>query len=63
MIPLRKPSHLDQRLTTQFLLAASDGLTGEVSRLLNTAAELAIRDRSECINLGHLEHVVKRADA
>ena len=63
VIPLRKPSHLDQRLTAQFLLAASDGLKGEVSRLLNTAAELAIRDRSECINLGHLEHVVRRAAA
>jgi len=61
VIPLRKPSHLDQRLIAQFLLAASDGLTGEVSRLLNTAAELAIRDRSESISLGHLEHVVKRA--
>jgi hypothetical protein len=57
VLPLRKPSDLSQRLIVQFLLAASAGLTGEVSWLLNDAAELAIRDRSERITLAHLERV------
>ena len=41
----------------QFVLAASTGLTGEISRLLNGAAALAILDGSERITLAHLERV------
>ncbi|WP_119153597.1 TniB family NTP-binding protein [Caldimonas tepidiphila] len=59
VLPLRKPSELTQRPVVQFMLAASAGLTGEVSRLLNEAAELAIRDASERITLAHLEQVAR----
>jgi hypothetical protein len=41
------------------VLAANGGLTGEVSRILNTAAEIAIRSGDECINLQYLEHVAQ----
>ncbi|MGT2455556.1 hypothetical protein ACU4GI_21010 [Cupriavidus basilensis] len=37
------------------VLAASGGLPGEVSRLLNVAAELAILDGREMIDLSHIE--------
>lgn len=61
VLPLRNASQLDQRPIVQFLLAASAGLTGEVSRLLTAAAELAIRDRSERISLELLEHAARPA--
>lgn len=57
VLPLRRPSDLAQRSIVEFLLGASAGITGEVSRLLNEAAELAITDASERITLKHLEHV------
>ena len=57
MLPLRKPSGLAQRAVVQFVLSASAGLTGEISRLLNAAAALAIQDGSERITLAHLENV------
>lgn len=57
VLPLRKPSDLMQRAIAQFVLAASDGLTGEISRLLNEAAALAITDGTEHITLEHLKHV------
>lgn len=57
VLPLRKPSDLMQRPIVQFVLAASGGLTGEISKLLNKAAALAILDGTEHITLGHLEHV------
>ena len=59
VLPLRQASNLAQRSIAQFLLAASEGLLGEVSRLLNEAAEMAIRDGSERVTLAHLEHVVQ----
>ena len=59
LLPLRKASALAERAIVQFMLAASDGLTGEIARILNEAAELAIHDRSERITLAHLEHVAK----
>ena len=59
LIPLRKPSELARREIVQFVLADSGGLTGAMARLLNEAAELAIRDRSEKISLAHLEHVAR----
>lgn len=57
LLPLRRPSDLAQREIAQYVLAASYGLTGEVSRILNAAAELAIRDGNESIKLYHLEQV------
>ena len=57
VLPLRRASNLAQRPVVEFLLAATGGLTGEISRLLNEAAELAIGDASERITVKHLEHV------
>ena len=54
-LPLRRASDLMQRPITQFLIAVSAGLLGEVSKLLNNAAEQAIRDGSERVTLLHLE--------
>ena len=56
LLPLQKPSDLMQRAVVQFVLAASGGLTGEISRLLNDAAAMAVKDGSEQITLAHLEH-------
>ncbi len=57
VLPLRRASNLAQRGVVELQLAASGGLTGEISRLLNEAAELAIRDASARITMKHLEHV------
>ncbi|CAG9165820.1 hypothetical protein LMG23994_00827 [Cupriavidus pinatubonensis] len=56
VLPLRRPSNLPRREVVSALLAASGGLTGEVSRLLNSATELAIRDGKEMIDVSHIEH-------
>lgn len=56
ILPLRRPSNLSRREIVTAVLAASGGLTGEVSRLLNAATELAIRDRREMIDVSHIEH-------
>ncbi|WP_244127889.1 TniB family NTP-binding protein [Burkholderia gladioli] len=61
ILPLRRPSGLAQREIAQYILAASSGLTGEVSRILNTAAECAIRRGDETIRLEHLEQVSSAA--
>ena len=57
VIPLRKASNLSQRSIVQFLVSRCDGLTGQLSRLLNQAAEYAIRDGSERITLSHLNQI------
>ena len=54
-LPLRRASDLEQRPIGQFLIAASGGLLGEVSRLLSSAAEQAIRDGTEQFTLQRLE--------
>jgi Bacterial TniB protein len=59
VLPLRKPSDLARREIVQFVLSASGGLTGEISTLLNNAAELAIRNGDELIDMTHLEHVCR----
>ena len=59
VIPLRKASDLGQRAILEFVLSYSGGLTGEVARLLNEAAEYAIIDRSEMIKMEHLEHAAR----
>jgi hypothetical protein len=61
VLPLRKPSDLARREIVQFVLSASGGLTGEISTLLNNAAELSIRNGDEFIGLTHLEHVCRIA--
>ncbi|CAN7803293.1 TniB family NTP-binding protein [Paraburkholderia hospita] len=61
VLPLRKPSDLARREIVQFVLSASGGLTGEISTLLNNAAELSIRNGDEFIDLTHLEHVCRIA--
>ncbi|WP_354686653.1 TniB family NTP-binding protein, partial [Cupriavidus necator] len=57
ILPLRRPSNLSRREVVSAVLGASGGLTGEVSRLLNSATELAIRDGREMIDVSHIEHV------
>lgn len=59
VIPLRKASDLAQREILEFVHAYSGGLTGEIARLINEAAEYAITDRSEMIKMEHLEHAVR----
>ncbi|MDR8032091.1 TniB family NTP-binding protein [Burkholderia cenocepacia] len=59
VLPLRKPSDLARREIVQFVLSASGGLTGEISTLLNNAAELSIRNGDEFIGITHLEHVCR----
>lgn len=54
-LPLKRASELTQRPVVQYLIAASGGLLGDVSRLLTDAAELAILDGTERITLPHLE--------
>ena len=56
VLPLRNSSDLAQRPIAQFLLAASAGLLGEISRILTEAAEHAIHDGSERISLELLEY-------
>ena len=59
VLPLRKPSDLARREIVQFVLGASGGLTGEISTMLNSAAELAICSGDEMIDMTHLEHVCR----
>jgi hypothetical protein len=47
------------RAIVQFVLSAGGGLTGEISTMLNNAAELAIRNGDELIDMTHLEHVCR----
>ncbi|WNC95315.1 TniB family NTP-binding protein (plasmid) [Paraburkholderia sp. FT54] len=61
VLPLRKPSDLARREIVQFVLSATDGLTGEISALLNDAAELSIRNGDEFIGIAHLEQVSRVA--
>jgi hypothetical protein len=59
VIPLRRASDLAQKAIVEFLIAHSGGLTGDVARLINGGAELAILDKSEKITVEHLEHAAK----
>lgn len=58
VLPLRRPSHLSERSMVKLILGCSEGLTGAVSRLLNEAAEMAIRDGSEQISGRHIEQAI-----
>jgi hypothetical protein len=48
-----------QRSIAQFVLSASERLTGEIARLLNESAALAIMDGTEHITLEHLKNVAR----
>lgn len=49
LLPLEKPSPFGDKGIVQKLVAFSAGLTGKITTLLTQAAELAIRQKTECI--------------
>lgn len=55
LLPLEKPSKLDDKNVIQMLMELSSGLTGKVTTLLAQAAELAIRTRTERITAELIE--------
>ena len=61
VLPLREPSQLVEREMTQALLEASDGITGNIARLLTDAARRAIRLGEERITLERLKSVIGAA--
>lgn len=57
MLPLRNPSKLQKEAILTRLYAMSEGNIGELTGVLNAAAELAIRNGSECITLDTLDKI------
>jgi len=55
LLPLHRPSPFGEKEMIQKLMAFSGGLTGRITTLLAQAAELAIREKAECITLERLE--------
>ena len=55
LLPLEKPSPFGDREIVQKLMTFSGGLTGKITTLLAQAAELAIRRKTESIDLQLLE--------
>ncbi len=55
LLPLREPSDLASKATASYLMAATGGTIGELSRLLNEAAIYAITHKVERINNSVLE--------
>lgn len=55
LLPLKKPSAFGDKAIIHGLISASDGLTGKVTTLLSQAAELAIRQKVECITADLIE--------
>ena len=55
LLPLEKPSQLDDKQVIQLLMDLSSGLTGKVTTLLAQAAELAIRTKTERITAELIE--------
>ena len=55
LLPLHKPSRLDDKDVIQMLMELSSGLTGKVTTLLAQAAELAIRHKTESITAELIE--------
>jgi hypothetical protein len=60
LYPLRKPSDLGDRAIVKRLLQYSDGITGQVTRLLSLAAVEAIRNGTERIELEGIERAAVR---
>jgi hypothetical protein len=50
-MPLRHPSGLAQESAASAILSLTRGVTGEIVRLLNAAAIMAVRDGNERITL------------
>jgi len=61
ILPLRRPSELDQEKLRAALLKASEGITVRIVRLLERLAVEAIRTGSECISLDSLTSMPARA--
>ncbi|WP_424138262.1 TniB family NTP-binding protein [Roseomonas chloroacetimidivorans] len=61
ILPLRRPSDLDQEKLRAALLKASEGITVRIVRLLESLAVEAIRNGSECISLDSLASMPARA--
>ena len=55
LLPLHLPSPFGDKDMIQKLLAHIGGLTGRITTLLAQAAELAIRQKTECISLELLD--------
>ena len=51
ILPLRKPSDLDNAAVRQRVLALTDGVTARIFRLIETAAVTAILSGRECLDL------------
>ena len=51
LLPLHLPSPFGDKEIIQNLMACSGGLTGRITTLLAQAAELGIRQKTECISL------------
>jgi len=59
-LPLRKPSSLTDKASTQLLLRRSEGITGRVCWIVGQAAEEAIRNGVEQIDVALLDRVSQR---
>ena len=55
LLPLYLPSPFGDKEVIQKLMAYSGGLTGRITTVLAQAAELAIRQKTECITLALLD--------
>lgn len=55
IVPLQKPSNLTEDNIALKLLSMSEGTIGEISTIINKAAEKAITTKEECINIKLLE--------
>jgi Bacterial TniB protein len=60
LLPLRKPSAFGEPAMIRTLLQLSGGITGRVTSLLGRAAEVAITDSSEQIDVAALERINER---
>lgn len=57
ILPLKKHSHLNRSDISEYILAKSEGIIGEVATLIKRAAVLAIQSKQECIDLDLLRSV------
>jgi hypothetical protein len=57
MLPLREPSKLTEQTIAKYLLYASEGLIGEIRKILKLACKYAIRHNIEKITLDVLNKI------
>nr|WP_282432710.1 TniB family NTP-binding protein [Sphingomonas populi] len=55
LLPLRRPSNLDDKEVRQRVLALTEGVTGRIFRLMEAVAIAAIRNRREMIDAGSFD--------